>query len=108
SPTKIVDAVEGALDLPFDEGLALERKLFMECLASPQRPGPVDAFFAARGGAKAPEAGRAKPRAIASVGIVGGGTMGAGIAVAVLDAGLPVTLIERDEAALARARAYIE
>jgi 3-hydroxyacyl-CoA dehydrogenase len=108
SPTKIVDAVEAALDLSFDEGLALERKLFMECLASPQRSGLVHAFFAEREAAKAPETGAAKPRAIASVGIVGGGTMGAGVAVAVLDAGLPVTMIERDEAALARARAHIE
>uniref|UniRef100_UPI0028AEBB94 enoyl-CoA hydratase-related protein n=2 Tax=unclassified Massilia TaxID=2609279 RepID=UPI0028AEBB94 len=102
SPLKIVDAVQGAIDLPFDEGLALERKLFIECLDSPQRAGLVHAFFAERETAKSPETRDAKPRAIASVGIVGGGTMGAGIAVAALDAGLPVTMIERDEEALAR------
>lgn len=108
SPLKIVDAVQGALDLPFDEGLALERKLFLECLDSPQRAGLVHAFFAERETAKSPETRDAKPRAIASVGIVGGGTMGAGIAVAALDAGLPVTMIERDEEALARGRKNVE
>jgi len=108
SPLKIVDAVQGAIDLPFDEGLALERTLFIECLDSPQRAGLVHAFFAERETAKSPETRDAKPRAIASVGIVGGGTMGAGIAVAALDAGLPVTMIERDEEALARGRKNVE
>lgn len=108
SPLKIVDAVQGAIDLPFDDGLALERKLFIECLDSPQRAGLVHAFFAERETAKSPETRDAKPRAIASVGIVGGGTMGAGIAVAALDAGLPVTMIERDEEALARGRKNVE
>lgn len=108
SPLKIVDAVQGALDLPFDEGLALERKLFLECLDSPQRAGLVHAFFAERETAKSPETRDAKPRPVASVGIVGGGTMGAGIAVAALDAGLPVTMIERDEEALARGRKNVE
>jgi len=108
SPMKIVDAVEAALTLSFDEGLAFERKLFVECLESPQRAGLIHAFFAEREVAKAPETKAARPRPIATVGIVGGGTMGAGIAVAVLDAGLPVTMIERDEQALARGRAHIE
>jgi len=108
SPLKIVDAVQGAIDLPFDEGLVLERTLFIECLDSPQRAGLVHAFFAERETAKSPETRDAKPRAIASVGIVGGGTMGAGIAVAALDAGLPVTMIERDEEALARGRKNVE
>ncbi|MDN4039315.1 3-hydroxyacyl-CoA dehydrogenase NAD-binding domain-containing protein [Massilia sp. YIM B02443] len=108
SPLKIVDAVQAAVELPFDDGLALERKLFMECLDSPQRAGLVHAFFAERETAKAPETRAAKPRPINSVGIVGGGTMGAGIAVAVLDAGLPVTMIERDDEALARGRKNVE
>jgi 3-hydroxyacyl-CoA dehydrogenase len=108
SPMKIVDAVEATLTLSFDEGLALERQLFMQCLESPQRAGLVHAFFAEREVAKAPETKAASPRPIATIGIVGGGTMGAGIAVAVLDAGLPVTMIERDDAALARGRAHIE
>jgi 3-hydroxyacyl-CoA dehydrogenase len=108
SPLKIVDAVQGALELPFDEGQALERKLFLECLDSPQRAGLVHAFFAERETARAPETRVAKPRPIESIGIIGGGTMGAGIAVAVLDAGLPVTMIERDDEALARGRKHVE
>ncbi|MBD8542460.1 enoyl-CoA hydratase/isomerase family protein [Oxalobacteraceae sp. CFBP 8761] len=108
SPLKIVDAVQGALELPFDEGQALERKLFLECLDSPQRAGLVHAFFAERETARAPETRSAKPRPINSIGVVGGGTMGAGIAVAVLDAGLPVTMIERDDEALAHGRKHVE
>lgn len=108
SPLKIVDAVQGALELPFDEGQALERKLFLECLDSPQRAGLVHAFFAERETARAPETRSAKPRSINSIGVVGGGTMGAGIAVAVLDAGLPVTMIERDDEALARGRKHVD
>ena len=83
--------------------MALERKLFLQCIDSPQRAGLIHAFFAEREVPKAPETKAAKPRAIAMAGIVGGGTMGAGIAVAMLDAGLPVAMIERDEPC-ARAR----
>ena len=108
SPAKIIEAVEGALMLPFEEGMALERKLFLQCMDSPQRAGLIHAFFAEREVLKAPETKAAKPRALASAGIVGGGTMGAGIAVAMLDAGLPVTMIERDEPSLARGRAHVE
>ena len=50
----------------------------------------------------------AKPRPLSSLGVVGGGTMGAGIAVAMLDAGLPVTMVERDAESLARGRANVE
>ncbi|MDB5877894.1 MAG: 3-hydroxyacyl-CoA dehydrogenase NAD-binding, partial [Variovorax sp.] len=108
SPMKIIEAVEGPLTLAFDEGMALERKLFLQCMDSPQRAGLIHAFFAEREVLKAPETKAAKPRALASAGIVGGGTMGAGIAVAMLDAGLPVTMIERDEPSLARGRAHVE
>ncbi|TQK04863.1 3-hydroxyacyl-CoA dehydrogenase NAD-binding domain-containing protein [Herbaspirillum sp. SJZ107] len=108
SPLKIVEAVQGAVDLPFDEGLALERKLFLECLDSPQRAGLVHAFFAEREAAKSPETQSSQPRPVARIGVVGGGTMGAGIAVSCLDAGLPVTMIERDEEALARGRANVD
>ncbi|WP_395406178.1 3-hydroxyacyl-CoA dehydrogenase NAD-binding domain-containing protein [Pseudoduganella sp. UC29_106] len=108
SPMKIIEAVQGALDLPFDEGIVQERKLFRECLESPQRAGLVHVFFAEREAAKAPETQVAYPRPITRIGVVGGGTMGAGIAVSALDAGLPVTMIERDEAALARGRANVE
>ncbi|NPT41261.1 3-hydroxyacyl-CoA dehydrogenase [Paraburkholderia sp. 1N] len=108
SPLKIVDAVEAAIEQSFEDGLRLERKLFLECIDSPQRAGLIHAFFAEREVLKAPETREAKPRALNKIGVVGGGTMGAGIAVAVLDAGLPVTMIERDDASLARGLAHIE
>jgi 3-hydroxyacyl-CoA dehydrogenase len=108
SPLKIVDAIEAAIEQPFDDGLRVERTLFLQCLESPQRAGLIHAFFAEREVLKAPETRNATPRALNTIGVVGGGTMGAGIAVAVLDAGLPVTMIERDDASLARGRAHIE
>jgi len=108
SPMKIIEAVEAALTLPFDEGMALERKLFLQCIDSPQRAGLIHAFFAEREVLKAPETKAAKPRALDAAGIVGGGTMGAGIAVAMLDAGMPVIMIERDEPSLARGRQHVE
>ncbi|MDP9524951.1 3-hydroxyacyl-CoA dehydrogenase NAD-binding domain-containing protein [Pseudomonas protegens] len=108
SPLLIIQAVEAALDQPFEDGLREERRLFQECLASAQRAGLVHAFFAEREVLKAPETRAAAPRAIAQVGVVGGGTMGAGIAVAALDAGLQVTLIERDQPALDRGRSNLE
>jgi 3-hydroxyacyl-CoA dehydrogenase len=108
SPHRIVDAVEAALDKPFDEALKYERELFMQCLASPQRAGLIHAFFAERDVVKVPEAAAAVPRALTRIGVVGGGTMGAGIAVSALDAGLPVVMVERDEASIARGQANVE
>ena len=108
SPLKIVEAVEAALDKPFDEGLRFERELFLQCIDSPQRQSLIHAFFAEREVVKVPEAEAARPRALGSVGVVGGGTMGAGIAVAILDAGLPVTMVERDAESLARGRVNVE
>ncbi|ADX48099.1 3-hydroxybutyryl-CoA epimerase [Paracidovorax avenae ATCC 19860] len=108
SPQKIVECVRNAVELDFDEGMQRERAAFMECLASPQRAGLIHAFFAEREVAKVPEAKAAAPRPITSIAIIGGGTMGAGITVSALDAGLPVTMIERDDASLARGRAHVE
>ena len=108
SPLKIIECVQAAVQLPFDEGLARERALFMECLDSPQRAGLIHAFFAEREVVKVPEAQAAQPRPVGSIAVIGGGTMGAGIAVAALDAGLPVTMIERDAESIARGRANVE
>jgi 3-hydroxyacyl-CoA dehydrogenase len=108
SPHKIVDAVEAALGHPFDEGQRVERALFLRCIDSPQRAGLIHAFFAEREVVKAPETKAAQPRPLAAAGIVGGGTMGAGIAVAMLDAGLAVTMVERDAESLARGRRNVE
>ncbi|MFG5777662.1 3-hydroxyacyl-CoA dehydrogenase NAD-binding domain-containing protein [Comamonas sp. J-3] len=108
SPGKIIECVQGALDLPFDEGMKNERKLFVQCLESPQRAGLIHAFFAERETAKIPEAKAAAPRALNTLGVIGGGTMGAGITVAALDAGFPVVMVERDDESIARGRANVE
>ena len=108
SPMKIVEAVQNTLDKPFDEAVKLEREAFLACIESPQRAGLIHAFFAEREVAKVPEAKAAQPRALNSVGIVGGGTMGAGIAVSALDAGFPVVMVERDQASIDRGRANVE
>jgi len=108
SPLKIVEAVQTALDKPFEEALALEREAFLACLASPQRAGLIHAFFAERETAKIPEARAAQPRTVRTLAVIGGGTMGAGITVAALDAGLPVTMVERDAESIARGQAKVE
>jgi 3-hydroxyacyl-CoA dehydrogenase len=108
SPFKIVDCVEAARKIPFAEGMVMERAAFMECLASDQSKGMIHAFFAERQTAKIPEMKTAKPRALDNLAVIGGGTMGAGIAVAMMDAGLSVVMIERDAESLARGRANVE
>ena len=108
SPAKIIECVRAAVELPFEQGLKRERELFLECLNSPQRQGLVHAFFAERETAKIPEAKAAAPRALASIAVIGGGTMGAGITVSALDAGLVVTMIERDAESIARGQANVE
>ncbi|KJZ18652.1 3-hydroxyacyl-CoA dehydrogenase NAD-binding domain-containing protein [Loktanella sp. S4079] len=88
-------AVESATK-PVDEALADERALFIEALASEEHHGLKHAFFAERAVANIPEA-KATAREINAVGVIGGGTMGSGIATSLLLAGLPVTVIEMAE-----------
>ncbi|SDM72882.1 3-hydroxyacyl-CoA dehydrogenase [Oryzisolibacter propanilivorax] len=108
SPARIIDCVHAALELPFEQGLQRERALFVECLNSPQRAGLVHAFFAERESAKIPEARAAAPRPLQRLAVIGGGTMGAGITVAALDAGLSVVMIERDAESIARGQKNVE
>ena len=100
-PARIVDCVEAALLLPFEQGLAFERAAFEELVASPEAAGLRHAFFAERRAAKMPEAAT-PPRAFGHLGVIGGGFMGAGIAHAALSAGLSVTLMDRDREALGK------
>ena len=76
--------------------------------ADSQTSGLHHADFAEREVANVPEAKAAQPRSVSNVGVVGGGTMGAGIAVCALDAGLLVVMVERDEASIARGRVNVE
>ena len=73
-----------------------------------QRAGLMHAAFAEQEVAKVPEAKATQPRPLDRIGIVGGGTMGAGIAVSALDAGFPVVMVERDQPSIERGRANVE
>ena len=92
SPHKCVEAV-AASTLPFAEGVKIEREGFLACMDTPQRAGLIHAFFGERAVSNIPEA-KGPAREIARVGVIGGGTMGSGIATSCLLAGLPVTLVE--------------
>ena len=108
SPFQIIDCVEKALSTPFEEGLKYERESFARCLESPQRKGLIHAFFAERRCRKIPELREIEPRKLERLAVIGGGTMGGGIAVAALDAGLEVMMVERDEAGLEKGRLNVE
>lgn len=107
SPAQAVRAVQASAELPFKDGLKAERQMFWELMETDQRQGMIHSFFSERAVSALPELKGVTPRDVSSVGIVGGGTMGAGIATAVLLAGLPVTLIEQSDAALDAAKTRI-
>ncbi|SNR27445.1 3-hydroxyacyl-CoA dehydrogenase NAD-binding domain-containing protein [Puniceibacterium sediminis] len=104
SPLAAVEAVEAACDQDLPEGLAFERAKFQEMMQTPQREGLIHAFFIERKVARLPEIDGIEPRTLSQIGVIGGGTMGAGIATAALLRGLSVTLIEQDGAAAEKAR----
>lgn len=102
APLKAVDVIEAGLVLPFHEALPVERAAFLALKTEDQAKALRHVFFAERG-AKAPDNLSAEPRATDHVAVVGGGTMGAGIAYALLNAGLTVTSLETDADGVARA-----
>jgi 3-hydroxyacyl-CoA dehydrogenase len=103
SPQRIVQCVKNAVEMDFDAGMEQERHLFMECLNSPQSAALRHVFFAEREVSRVPGLGKDSPlRDIRSVGIVGAGTMGGGIAMNFANVGIPVTLVEREPSALER------
>ncbi|WP_363324125.1 3-hydroxyacyl-CoA dehydrogenase NAD-binding domain-containing protein [uncultured Nocardioides sp.] len=79
------------------DGLDEERRIFREMMETPQRTGLIHAFFNDRKVAKLPEIEGVIPRDVGTIGVIGGGTMGAGIATSALLAGIDVTLAERDD-----------
>jgi 3-hydroxyacyl-CoA dehydrogenase len=105
-PTNIavLEALAASAGDDFDEGLKTERRLFLELLGSPSAKALRYQFFAEREAVKLPADLKVQPREVRTVGVVGAGTMGAGIAICALDAGLRVVLLEQDEAALQRGR----
>ena len=108
APLKAIDAVEASTKLPFDEGVKREAELFQECLYSDQSKALIHAFFGEREVRKIPGIPKDAPTyQINKAGIVGAGTMGGGIAMAYLNAGIPVILREATQDALDRGLATI-
>jgi 3-hydroxyacyl-CoA dehydrogenase len=103
APQRIVRCVEAAATLPFEEGEAVEARLFEECRVSPQSVAMRNLFFAERAATKIPGVQDSLPlRPIKKVGVLGAGTMGGGIAMNFANAGIPVVIVETSGEALDR------
>lgn len=103
APLKCVEAVEAAYMLPFDLGMTIERNIFIERVQSIESKALRHAFFAERTAAKVPDIGDDTPlRDIQRVGVIGFGTMGGGIAMALANAGLPVRVLETQQKGIER------
>ena len=108
APEAIIQCVEAAATLPFDEGQAAERRLFKGLVEGVQSQAQRYMFFAERAAAKIdglPEGTATRP--VKKVGMIGAGTMGGGIAMNFLNKGIPVTIVETQAAALERGTATI-
>jgi 3-hydroxyacyl-CoA dehydrogenase len=103
APEKNIQAIEAAVAKPYAEGVQDERRLFMELMSGTQARAQQYFFFAERQAAKIdglPEG--TAPRPIERVGVIGAGTMGGGISMNFLSAGIPVTIVEMQQEALDR------
>ena len=103
APAKCVDVVEYATKLRFDDGMAKEREIFVNLMQTPECKALRHIFMAERAASKIPDVGSdVKPRDVKTVGVIGAGTMGGGIAMNFLNAGVPVTILETKQEALDR------
>ncbi len=101
APQRIIDCIEASAELDFDAGLKRERELFMACMEDPQSAALRHMFFAERAAAKIDSIDTSvEPAQVQRVGIIGAGTMGAGLAMFVAQAGIQVTLIAMSDEAV--------
>ncbi|NUR46434.1 MAG: 3-hydroxyacyl-CoA dehydrogenase [Sphingomonas sp.] len=103
APLKNVEAVKIACEKPYSEGVLDERRMFMELMSGTQAKAQHYVFFAERKAAKIeglPE--NTEPRPVKKVGVIGAGTMGGGISMNFLSAGISVTIVEMNQEALDR------
>lgn len=103
-----VESVKNAGRLPFDEALAIERAHFIKLRSSTEAYALRHLFFAERQAARLPDDVQADPRSCETVAVVGAGTMGRGIAIAALDAGLRVILLDQDAQAAEGGAALVQ
>ena len=109
APVRAIECVQAALDLPFDEGLAREREVFMECMATDESKSMRHVFAAERAVRVIPDVPKDTPAAkVASAAIIGAGTMGGGIAMNFANAGIPVRLIDVSQEAVDKGLATIK
>ncbi len=109
APERIVQCVEAAVSVSFADGMRKERELFRLCRDSSQSTSMRHLFFAERQVARIPDVPKETDvREIKKIAVIGAGTMGAGIALTCLDAGLDVSLLDKDRQSLERGRATIE
>ena len=103
APEACIQAVEACVSLPFDEGLKRERELFAQLVVGDQSRAQRHVFFAERQVARIADIpAETAPLPLASAGVIGAGTMGGGIAMNFLNAGIPVTIVETRQEALDR------
>ncbi len=108
APEYNIQCIEAAVSLPFDEGIAAERRLFEGLMSGTQSKAQQYYFFAEREAAKVPGLAKDTPqRTVEKVGVLGAGTMGGGISMSFANVGIPVTIVERDQESLDRGMAVI-
>lgn len=108
APYAAVDAIEAAVSMSFEEGSEREIELFADCVLSEESRAMVRMFFAEREVAKVPDIPKDTPaREIRSAAVIGAGTMGGGIAMSFVNAGIPVLLKEANQELLDRGLATI-
>ena len=109
APPKCVDAVQAATKKKFDEGMVLERELFINLMWTPECRALRHLFTSQRAASKIPDVPDTTPtRAIKQVAVIGAGTMGGGISMNFLNAGIPVKILETKQEALDRGIATIK
>ncbi len=108
APAKCVDAVQAATQKKFEDGMAFERELFINLMWTSESRALRHLFMAERAASKIPDVPEDTPkRAIQSIAVIGAGTMGGGIAMNFLNAGIPVKMLEMKQEALDRGLATI-
>jgi 3-hydroxyacyl-CoA dehydrogenase len=109
APEYTIRCIEAAVNLPFDEGIAEERRLFQELVVSPESAAQRYSFFIERAAQKIPDIGpEVQTLPINKVGVIGAGTMGGGIAMNFANVGIPVTIVEMAQANLERGLGVIK